>query len=722
MLSDGYSITRGGLSIDSLSLWRLGFRLIELTVVGACVKRNDTFYRKIVIGGFFYHRRMKKHFTHIEALRGLAILLVLLYHLVPKACPNGYFGVDVFLLISGYLLVLSILKDEGKPFSIREFVNKKVLRIFPPLLVMVLTMMVAGLFFFPYAELLDAAKTAKSAICGYSNVYLDQLNQGYFAAASEKNPFLHTWYLSVTIQIYCIFAFVVFLLKRFSIRVKWLAILGLGACSLGIVLYYRLLLPQLQTQYEGLKSLYYWTWNRMFEVVAGAVVLLLPLFRWKKISSVIQLLAFLVIVYCCFVPQKHFEIVFVSALLLLWVTAQGVAGKLWDNRIFRFLGKYSFSIYLWHWPIIVYRNYTCEHITTWDNILLFLVCLIVGVIAYYLVEIRKWRLWAIISCWVAAMGLCVVVIWTDGLKNQLHSNLAKSFEIEALYVSDEFCEDYPALRSWNSSAMAPKKEKMVVSLGDANQTPSFIMLGDSHASAFVPGMAQIAKQLNLRGYYFPTYVTPFYGRMCARIGFRFDGNHMSALLEWLEKHQEISHVVLVQRWVIRLCSKNDGQSMPLMYDGSLASRDNIFIDNEIALEEFCRKLTQVGKKVVIMTEVPNVGVAAVPYLRRILYLGSAIDKSLLTCTKEQYYQKNADILRALNKIQNKGLCSILPIHESLIKNEGFYAFDRNIAWMSDGNHISSIGAIEYAKEHYMDWKPILCTGEAMRNHTDSSQN
>ena len=53
MLSDGYSITRGGLSIDSLSLWRLGFRLIELTVVGACVKRNDTFYRKIVIGGFF---------------------------------------------------------------------------------------------------------------------------------------------------------------------------------------------------------------------------------------------------------------------------------------------------------------------------------------------------------------------------------------------------------------------------------------------------------------------------------------------------------------------------------------------------------------------------------------------------------------------------------------------------------------------------------------------
>lgn len=670
--------------------------------------------------GVFYYRRMKKHFTHIEALRGIAILLVLLYHLVPKMCPNGYLGVDVFLLISGYLLVLSLLKDESKAFSIKDFVNKKVLRIFPPMLVMVLTMVVVGVFFFPYVELADAAKTARSAICGYSNVYLDQLNQGYFAAASEKNPFLHTWYLSVTIQIYCIFAFVAFLLKRFSVKIKWFVILSIGACSLGLVFYYRLLLPLLQTKHEGLTPLYYWTWNRMFEVVAGAVVLLLPVFRWRKISFIIQLFAFSIIVYGSFAVQKHFEIVFISALLLLWVTSQGFVGKLWDNRIFRFLGKYSFSIYLWHWPIIVYRNYTCENITIWDNVLLLCVCLIVGIASYYLVEIRKWKLWAVVSCWFATLGLCLVVIGTDGFKNQLHENLAQSLEVEPLYVSESYCEDYPALRSWSSATTEPKKPKTVVALGEEGQPASFIMLGDSHASAFVPGMAQIAKNLNLRGYYFPTYVTPFYNRMCARIGFRFNGNHMSSLLDWLEKHQEISHVILVQRWAIRLCSVDDDQSMPLLYDGTLAPRDNIFLENEIALEEFCRKVTQVGKKVVIMTEVPNVRVDAVPYLRRKMYLESEIDYSLLTCTKEQYYEKNASILSVLNKIQNKGLCRVLPIHEALLKDGAFYAFEGNKAWMADDDHISTIGAIEYAKEHYMDWAPLLGKGRQIKNNTNSS--
>ena len=71
---------------------------------------------------------MRKFITHIEALRGLAILLVVLFHLVPDFCPNGYYGVDIFLMISGYFLISGILNKNQGEFSLKEFINKKIIR------------------------------------------------------------------------------------------------------------------------------------------------------------------------------------------------------------------------------------------------------------------------------------------------------------------------------------------------------------------------------------------------------------------------------------------------------------------------------------------------------------------------------------------------------------------------------------------------------------------
>ncbi|QHV31259.1 acyltransferase family protein [Akkermansia muciniphila] len=141
----------------------------------------------------------------ITSLRGLAIILIILFHLNPEHFPYGYFGVEVFLVISGYLLMKSLQKQQMQ-IRLGEFARKKVLRLFTPVAVIVPLTLLAGMFFLDYTDLATASSTGGYTLIGAANRFLAVIQSDYFAQDSSGNPFLHMWYLAVTAQIYLLFA------------------------------------------------------------------------------------------------------------------------------------------------------------------------------------------------------------------------------------------------------------------------------------------------------------------------------------------------------------------------------------------------------------------------------------------------------------------------------------------------------------------------------------
>ena len=141
----------------------------------------------------------------ITSLRGLAIILIILFHLNPEHFPYGYFGVEVFLVISGYLLMKSFQKQQMQ-IRLGEFARKKVLRLFTPVAVIIPLTLLAGMFFLDYTDLATASSTGGYTLIGAANRFLAVIQSDYFAQDSSGNPFLHMWYLAVTAQIYLLCA------------------------------------------------------------------------------------------------------------------------------------------------------------------------------------------------------------------------------------------------------------------------------------------------------------------------------------------------------------------------------------------------------------------------------------------------------------------------------------------------------------------------------------
>ena len=124
----------------------------------------------------------------ITSLRGLAIILIILFHLNPEHFPYGYFGVEVFLVISGYLLMKSLQKQQMQ-IRLGEFARKKVLRLFTPVAVIVPLTLLAGMFFLDYTDLATASSTGGYTLIGAANRFLAVIQSDYFAQDSSGNPF-----------------------------------------------------------------------------------------------------------------------------------------------------------------------------------------------------------------------------------------------------------------------------------------------------------------------------------------------------------------------------------------------------------------------------------------------------------------------------------------------------------------------------------------------------
>jgi len=324
----------------------------------------------------------------IDGLRAIAVLSVFFYHLGVSPFSGGFVGVDVFFVISGFLITRLIVdqKTSGK-FTFAEFYIRRVRRLFPALAFTIAATLAAGVYYFSTVDLARIGGSAIAAILSLSNIYFWQ-QAGYFDAASVVKPLLHTWSLSVEEQFYLVWpALLVILLGRFSRQVTLIAITLIGLASL----------VACQLMIDSVEAVFYLSPFRAVEFAIGAALVWVVerpvksvLSREVALATGLALIAYAVVAFdeATPFPGLNAMVPCVGAALAIYGGEAPMLGRLLSNAVAVRIGLISYSLYLAHWPIIVFYQYQkgVDPLSPTDQALIAVMTLIVSELMYRYVE------------------------------------------------------------------------------------------------------------------------------------------------------------------------------------------------------------------------------------------------------------------------------------------------------------------------------------------------
>lgn len=298
----------------------------------------------------------------IDGLRAIAVLAVLWHHYSPQTMPGGFVGVDIFFVISGFLITHQILVQLSQGvWSSTDFYRKRIHRIVPALWVVLMVCLLVGAWQLSPADWVLLSKSAVAAFFGVSNLFFWQEYGNYFGGNAKEALLLHTWSLGVEEQFYLVWPIVLLLAVR--LPKKWLAVLGvLGLLS--AVAFSELAVGRYAS------ASYYLLPTRFFELMLGGLLawfLLnhsntqLPL--WLANAIVVAALALLVASLWELSPSSPFPgwralmPTLAAALLICAGLQKHAATGFLTHRYVVQVGLISYSLYLWHWPIVAWLNY-----------------------------------------------------------------------------------------------------------------------------------------------------------------------------------------------------------------------------------------------------------------------------------------------------------------------------------------------------------------------------
>lgn len=328
----------------------------------------------------------------IQGLRAIAVLAVMLFHFNPAWLPGGFVGVDVFLVISGFLIVSILLNKKSQPgyrlsSTLQYFYGSRFKRIAPAYFVMLIVVsLLAAVLFLP-PDLVTYKQGLNKAAWFNSNSYFAGLGD-YFAPANHEQPLLHTWSLAVEIQFYLLAPWLVLLVPTKALKwLLWALLLGFAA------------LAEYRLRALGLaQATYYSLYARLPEFFAGGLVALYMnmntahgggKYPWLSAMGLLLILAAAAVQ-----PRLgHFPGVpallpALGAALVLLHPAQGITRQLLGSRPMVWLGKLSYSLYLWHWPVLaLLRYYTGAEVLDLPFSLLYVaLTLLLAMLSFYGVE------------------------------------------------------------------------------------------------------------------------------------------------------------------------------------------------------------------------------------------------------------------------------------------------------------------------------------------------
>jgi len=429
----------------------------------------------------------------IDGLRAIAVLLVVAYHIGIRGVSGGFIGVDIFFVISGFLISGILLREQATgTFSILRFYERRVRRILPALIAVLIFTFIAGYFALLPNEMKELGQSILAATFSAANIYFWR-NSGYFQAPALSKPLLHTWSLAVEEQFYVVFPILLLLLHRFALRRIKLVILLLAVGSF---------MASAVEVYGRPGSTFYLLPTRAWELLLGTILALdivpCPRSKLSRNATALTGLALILIAAFVFTSQTSFPgsaalLPCLGAALVIasGVTGTSAVGRLLSTPPFVFIGLISYSLYLWHWPLLLINKFEYFHQIHLSDPWLFLAMLVAATLSWRFIEqpFRSGALKLPRKQLFAAAGVSVAITSALSAWAILSGGIPGRFSPDLLALA-HYSEGGWTESQWTGQCFAYAAFPSIAPqcLEPASERPHFLLFGDSHAAHLSYGL------------------------------------------------------------------------------------------------------------------------------------------------------------------------------------------------------------------------------------------
>jgi peptidoglycan/LPS O-acetylase OafA/YrhL len=560
----------------------------------------------------------------IDGLRALAIVPVVLFHFGFPGFSGGFVGVDVFFVISGFLITSIIWRErQARTFSFIEFWTRRARRILPSLFVMLAAGLAAGWYLLTPDDYQELGRSLRYQAFFASNFFFMR-GHGYFAPAEAVQPLLHTWSLAVEEQFYLVFPLLMVLLSS-RLR-RWrlaLALLALGS----------FVLCQWALQRHA-QAAFYMLPMRAWELLLGALLAVAPVAARRFPHALYEGVAALglgaigwaVVAYDSKTPFPGAAALLptLGAAASIWANGgrSTVAGRLLSTPVLVGIGLISYAWYLWHWPVVVFANYVSfDRLTLLQRGGLLLVSLALAYASWRWVEgplrRRQWLAGRRPLLMAALLGLVLLSLTGQALRSA--QGVPSRLSAQALR--------YAAAGTWNAGQMDCLYDRHALDATTLcrfgpNRPAQVLVWGDSHAAALAPAVREQARRADvamaLAGH---SACPPISGRQRERVCEDFNAE------AWrLAAQASISDVVLVAHWSLYTQGEENGRTELMLHAPGSRLADTAYAERRLAegLRDSVAKLREAGKRVWLVKEAPEQAVDIAPRLTRLSMQGASV--------------------------------------------------------------------------------------------------
>ncbi|MBI5950517.1 MAG: acyltransferase [Chloroflexi bacterium] len=641
----------------------------------------------------------------IDGLRAISVLAVLFNHAGISWFSGGYIGVDIFFVISGYLITSIIFREiQSNQFSLIRFYERRIRRILPALLgLLVFTVTACAMLYDHDTE--KFKEFGKSVIA--TALFVSNINfwkeAGYFSAPSQLKPLLHTWSLAVEEQFYILYPLFMFAIYRYAKKMAPFILTGVAILSFGFAVY---------TTLNNPSTAFYLFHLRAWELLIGGMLALnfFPTELGKKYSNLIGFMGLALTTVPIFLYTKSTAFPGLAALApvlgAVLILFSGMDGKSLVARFLSisplvFIGQISYSLYLWHWPLVIFvKYYKITPLTPIELGLLILMIILISALSWHFVEtpfrskqfLSTKQIFTFGASTMVLMLMAGVTVY--GLNDFLSvvsgrepANENKKGEVWKLTKCNINYTDNP-------TALTP------CDIGEKSKIPSFMIMGDSHSPSYGKAIHTSAVKNNISG-----LLT--YAQMCptlldmAPVPRRGDVpcvkyNHMA--ISFIQEHPEIKTVILAARWTLWLEESGYGD-LEQGYEGYHvvdtinesppdASNEYLFT---LGLERTIKALTKMDRQVVIIAPLPEIGYD-VPSANYVANRTGRDINALIAPTLDEYLSRNQRTFAILEAFkQEYGIQLIEPWKMLCVDGKCRVAVN-GIPLYGDDDHLSIFGS------------------------------
>ena len=658
----------------------------------------------------------------IDCLRGISVLAVILYHFKFNYFSGGYLGVDIFFVISGFLITSIILEEISlEKFSLINFYERRIRRLFPALIVVIITTSFLFEIVFLETEIKKLVVSIISTILFYANFYFQDIGS-YFSPLNEQQPLLHTWSLSIEEQFYLIFPiFLVLFFKKINLAFILIILFALFSISLsqfGGNLKFSYPYVENHLSFFALPQFaFYFTLTRIWEILVGCLLALF-LFNNKKNfeNRYLVLLGYLLIVLSILFFDRntlHPSIItlipITGTLLVLLYSSENFNESgvfvIFNNYILLKIGLISYSLYLWHQPI--YQFFNQIYFIDSNNLVKFFIIFLLLILSFFSFKFieqpfrdkRK----------ISQKNIFIFYI--------LSTILIILFCLYSLYLRD-FSKKYSALvydisnfskyyenNNFNCSTSAENyiSPNNACILGNEQKT-ELALIGDSHLDIISKELKKELTLLGVSAYQFS------YGGCVPSLNLKVYNDkryicnkYFTEVLDKLKNEPDIKKIVLFSRWSFNLKGERFNNKEGGIEIGSghyfIPINSDVLVEKKIRQEEilnnieiFIKKIKNLDKDIYIVMPTPEMGWEVPNNLARILHYKNKIEKNTLSISKKVFDERNSEIYKFFSNLKQKYNLNLIYPNDIFCEDLKCFSHKNNIPLFFDDDHLSIEGA------------------------------